>query len=237
MVTPIAGKGAVQFTYTALDNPSTQSRSATVTVAGQTFVVTQDGKPPFGPPTSVLATGDVHTTPFISVTWHGSGGATSYEVAFSANGSSYTSAGTTTDRFLTFATGVSANAAYLVKVRAINSGGTQSAYTTPDLATTFVFTDDPLVVGVTRAKSVHWTELRTAVNAVRQIAGLSPATWTENITVGQAITRTGIGELRAALDGARAALLLNTLTYTDDPLTTATAIRAAHIMELRAGVH
>lgn len=236
-VTPAMGAGAAQFTYTALDNPSTQTRTGTLTIAGQTFVVTQDGKPPFGPPTSVLATGDVHTaTPFITVAWHGSGGATSYEVAFSANGTSYTSAGTTSDRSFTFATGVSANAAYLVKVRAINSGGTQSAYSPADLATTFVFTDDPLIIGVTPAKSVHWTELRTAINAVRQVAGLSAAAWVENVGVGQLITHAGIGELRTALNGARTALLLGALTYTDDPLTTGTTIRAAHIVDLRAGV-
>jgi hypothetical protein len=236
-ITPTMGTGAAHFTYTALDNPSTQTRAGTLTIAGQTFVVTQDGKPPFGPPTSVVATGDVHTTtPFITVAWHGSGGATSYEVAFSANGTSYTSAGTTSDRSFTFATGVSANAAYLVKVRAINSDGTQSAYSPADLATTFVFTDDPLVIGVTPAKSVHWTELRTAINAVRQVAGLSAATWVENVGVGQIITHAGIGELRTALNGARTALLLGALTYTNDPLTTGTTIRAAHILDLRAGV-
>ncbi|MGZ4808496.1 MAG: hypothetical protein ACXV7D_04130 [Thermoanaerobaculia bacterium] len=43
----------------------------------------------------------------------------------------------------------------------------------PDLATTVIFTDSSLVAGTTVVKSVHVTELRTAANAVRQLAGLA----------------------------------------------------------------
>jgi len=235
-VSPASGVGNAQLTYTALDNPSAQSRSATITVAAQTFTVTQDGKPAFGAPTGVIATGDANTTtPFINVTWHGTAGVFYYEVALSSNGSSYTTVGTTTDQFLTFSTNVSANSAYLVKVRGVTGAGAPSNYSSADLATTFKFTDDPIQPGLTVAKSVHWTELRTAINAVRQLAGLTAASWAADVSVGQPITHVGIEEMRTALNAARSALALSTFSYTDNPLTTSTTIRAVHITELRAG--
>lgn len=235
-VSPHDGQGSAAFNFTAADNLTGGTRSATVTIAGQTFVVTQDPAPPFGAPSGVVATGTGAGTPTISVSWHGTGGVASYDVAFSSNGTTFTSAGTTSDQFFDITTGVSANAAYLVKVRAIASGGAQSAYSSADLASTFIFTDDPLQAGVTTAKSVHWTELRTAINAVRQVAGLTPATWAANVAVGQVITKQSVEELRTALDAARSALALSTLTYTDFPLTTTTPIRAIHLGQLRLGV-
>jgi hypothetical protein len=41
------------------------------------------------------------------------------------------------------------------------------------------FTDDPLTTGVTTVKAQHLQELRQAVNAVRGVAGLTAATWTD----------------------------------------------------------
>ena len=236
LLTPHDGDGSATFAYTAADNTTASTRTATVTIAGQTFVVTQDPPPPFGAPTGVVATGTGAGTPTISLSWHGTAGVANYEIALSSNGTTYTTVGTTSDQFFDITTGVSANAAYLVKVRAIASGGAQSAYSSADLASTFIFTDDPLQVGVTTAKSVHWTELRTAINAVRQVAGLTSATWTANVAVGQVITKLSVDELRTALDGARSALGLAALTYTDSPLTTQTPIRAVHLTQLRGGV-
>lgn len=236
LVTPADGDGSATFTFTAANNMTGSSRTGTITIAGQDFLVTQDPAPPFGAPTAVAATGTGSGTPTIHVTWHGTSGVANYEVAFSSNGTTYTTAGMTTDEFFDFTVGVSANAAYLVKVRAIATGGAQSAYSTPDLASTFVFTDDPLQSRVTMIKSVHWTELRTAVNAVRQVAGLTAAIWTANVAVGQTVTRTSVQELRTAIDGARANLGLSALTYTDATLTTDTVIKAGHLMEIRGGL-
>lgn len=235
-VTPVDGEGSATFTYTAFNNMDTQARSATITIGGQAFVVTQDPPAAFGAPAAVLATGTGSGTPVVSVAWHGTAGVGSYEVAFSSNGTSFMTAGTTTEQFFDITEGITANAAYLVKVRAISTGGSPSAYSAADLASTFVFTDHPIQVGITTAKSVHWTGLRTAINAVRSLAGLPPATWTANVAVGQIITRTSIEELRNALDPARSALSLPAVAFTDYPLPANGRVKAAHIMQLREGV-
>ena len=235
-VAPADGDGPATFTYAAFNNKDTQARSTTITIAGQTFVVTQDPPAAFGAPTGVLAAGADSSTPTVRVTWHGTAGVGSYEVAFSSNGTSFTSAGTTTEQFFDITNGITANTAYLVKVRAISTGGSPSAYSATDLASTYLFTDHPIQAGVTMAKSAHWTELRTAINAVRQLAGLSPAMWTANVAAGQIITRTSVEELRNALDPARSALGLPAVAYTDYPLPASTLIKALHILQLRAGV-
>jgi hypothetical protein len=52
---------------------------------------------------------------------------------------------------------------------------------------------------VTVIKAVHLTELRTAVNAVRTAAGLSPATFTDATPGGILIKAIHIQELRAGV--------------------------------------
>jgi YD repeat-containing protein len=100
-----------------------------------------------------------------------------------------------------------------------------------------VFTDDPLVAGVTVIKAVHITELRTAVNQARSRASLPAANWAENVTSGVLIKAAHIVELRARLDEARAALSMSPATYTDPTLTAGvTPVKAIHIQELRQRV-
>ena len=48
----------------------------------------------------------------------------------------------------------------------------------PNSPVSGVYTDDPLVPGVT-VRRIHLTELRTAVNDIRQAAGLQPFSWTK----------------------------------------------------------
>ena len=43
------------------------------------------------------------------------------------------------------------------------------------------FTDDPLVPGVTPIRAVHFTELRTRIDAVRAAAGLGRFAWTDPV--------------------------------------------------------
>jgi PKD repeat protein len=95
-----------------------------------------------------------------------------------------------------------------------------------------IFTDDPLVPGSTIIKAVHLAELRTAVNAVRALAGLSAATFTDSATPGVVIKAVHITELRTALDPALSALGLPTGGYTDT-ISRGVIVKAVHIQELR----
>jgi hypothetical protein len=100
-----------------------------------------------------------------------------------------------------------------------------------------VFSDDPLTAGSSLIRAVHITELRTAVNEVRVLAGLSPFVFTDGIVPGLGIKKVHIEELRAALNEARMFLVLPALTYTDPVLMSGTTrIKAVHIEELRSGV-
>ena len=75
-----------------------------------------------------------------------------------------------------FDTNVVASRAYVYRVRAAGAG-TPSPPSAADFATSFVFTNDPIVPGVTMLKVVHLADLRAAVNALRTAAGLSQTTF------------------------------------------------------------
>jgi hypothetical protein len=98
-----------------------------------------------------------------------------------------------------------------------------------------VFTDDPLIPGVTPIKAVHITQLRTAVNDARTRAALPGANWAESVTAGATLVRAAhITELRARLDEARVALGMSAASYTNSTLSVGvTPVKAVHLQELR----
>ena len=97
-----------------------------------------------------------------------------------------------------------------------------------------VFTDNTLVVGQTTAKTQHITELRQAVDAMRAVAGLSGAPWTDPaLTVGNMIRTVHILELRTYLNDVASRLAFATSTYTDPSLSAGFMIKRIHIEELR----
>jgi hypothetical protein len=98
-----------------------------------------------------------------------------------------------------------------------------------------MFTDDTLVAGTTAAKVQHIIELRQAVDALRAVAGLTPAPWTDaTLTPGGSVIRAvHIQELRTYLDDAATRLGYATSPYTDPSLTTGYSIKRIHIEELR----
>jgi hypothetical protein len=189
-------------------------------------------------PTGVVAS--VVTTTHTLISWTAPSGADSYQIYRSASLASYVLAGTVNS----VASGtinfddnaVSAGTAYLYKVVALN-GGTPSPDSNVDLVTTVLFTDDPLVAQTTPVKAAHLTELRTAVNAVRTLAALSAAVWTDNAPSGVNIKAVHVTELRTALAAARTPLGLSALTYTNPTLTPQTSIvNAIDFTEVRNGV-
>jgi len=185
-------------------------------------------------PTNVTAAATGLTT--VAVSWAGVSGATSYSVRRSADHINYAQVGTATTPAFTDAT-ASANTAYLYRVRAINGAGASpdSAF---DLATTVVFVDSILTVNVTVIKAQHINDLRTAVSAVRTLAGVGTFSFTDPTLIAGTTTIKAIHflNLRTALDQARSALSLPAISYTDPTITAGvTTVKAQHIYDLRNG--
>lgn len=168
----------------------------------------------------------------IRVTWAGVGGATSYDIFRRSPGSpAFVKIGSSTTT--TYIDTVSADTAYLYRVVAVNSGGS-SLPSGVDLATSVVFTDDPLRAGVI-IKAAHLEELRRAVNAVRRLAGLPNATFTDPAQPGVVVKAVHILELRTALDAARLALGIPNGTWTE-VVAPGVIVRARHFEEIRERV-
>ena len=98
-----------------------------------------------------------------------------------------------------------------------------------------VFTDNTLTVGQTTAKAQHVIELRQAIDAMRLVAGLAPATWTDStLTPNSSVIKAiHIQELRTNLDAAATQLGYSTSPYTDPALSSGFVIKRIHIEELR----
>ena len=101
------------------------------------------------------------------------------------------------------------------------------------------FADDPIRPGVTPIRAVHFTELRTRIDALRQAADLELFPWTDPVlTAG--VTRVRLVhllDLREALGAAYAAAGRTPPGWTDAAAAgRSMPIRAAHLMELRAAV-
>jgi hypothetical protein len=192
-------------------------------------VLRQLGTPAAPSGVNAAATSDAQ----VQVTWSPSLGATSYQVYRRGPGESFGLIGTSTDP--SFADdAIAAGTAYLYRVRAVGSVG-PSEDSTPDLATALVFTDDPFVVGATPIKAVHLMELRTAVLAVRTVAGLPDVTFFDDAVPGVTVRDIHVTQLRNALDAALIALSLPTTSYSE-PITSGIPIKAVHFEEIRARV-
>jgi len=181
------------------------------------------------PPLATTAT--AKSTTQIDVTWIASAGATSYQIERRTAQTQFSTIGTSFSTTFSDHTAV-AGAAYQYRVRAVNVAG--AALGTPELATTVIFDDDPLMPG-TFAKASHLSQLRAAVNAVRSLAGLSAFVFSDPAVPGVVIRANHITELRTSVDAAWIALGLATSPYTDSSLTGA-AIKAIHVQELRERV-
>jgi RHS repeat-associated protein len=195
-------------------------------------------------PTSMAAT---PSSSNVGLSWSTASGATNYRVERKAAGAAYGSIGTTSNTSLTDSNASPGNA-YLYRVCAADSGGNcTSAYSNVALGAPLNFAVDPTITGyledppnATIIKADHITQLRTAINAVRSLAGLPAATWTNNVTPGATIYADDVREMRTKLHDALLALDLQTSSYTDSTIISfaedpanATTVRVAHIRELR----
>ncbi|MGZ4808097.1 MAG: fibronectin type III domain-containing protein [Thermoanaerobaculia bacterium] len=184
------------------------------------------------PPTPSNFSATAPSTTQVTLTWNAVAGASGYEVTRRFNGGSEQIIGTPTAASFTD-NGVVAGTAYLYRVRAIAAGGT-SLFSTSDLATTFVFTNDPIAINQTTIQSAHLTDVRDAANAVRILAALAPASWTDDplVSLTTKIRAAHITEVRAALTQALTALGL-TATFSDPSLAIGDVIRKNHVQQIR----
>ena len=127
-----------------------------------------------------------------------------------------------------------------IRVTATDAAGQSTARSfTVTVTRSAPFTDDPLRPGVTPMRAVHFTELRTRIDAARRGAGLGPFAWTDPVLIpGETPVRLlHLLELRVALAEAYAAAGRPAPRWTDaSPAAGTTPIRAAHLTELRAAV-
>src|SRR5438093_1809889 len=163
------------------------------------------------------------------MSWNAVAGATSYEIDRRAPGEGFTPfAAPTANSFSD--TSVTAGQAYLYRVRAVGAGGT-SGNSAPALATTVMFSNDPLTAGIV-VLGGHLSQIRTAANAVRALAGLQATSFTDPAPVGITIKSSHITQLRTALDAALTALGLPAGGYTNSALA-GEFVRAIDFQELR----
>ena len=127
-----------------------------------------------------------------------------------------------------------------VRVTATDPAGLSAAQSfTVRVTRTAPFTDDPLRPGATPLRAVHFTELRTRIDAVRRAGGLGPFPWTDPVlTPGATPVRLAhLLDLRRALAEAYAAAGRPVPPWTDAaPAAGTTPIRAAHVTDLRLAV-
>lgn len=214
--------------------PPASSPSKEYIYAGSRLLATEEQAQGTSPGPTALAANATYTTQ-VSLSWTApaTGSVNHYQVErVQSNGSFIQLNGSPTTTSFTDAT-ASTGTAYLYRVCAVDAAGNRSAYSNVDLATTIIFTDDPLIAAVTNVRAQHLTELRQAVNAVRVLAGLAAATWTDPSPTGVTIKAMHLQELRNNLDQALGLLGFTVSAYTDSTLSSAISVRKAHIEELR----
>ena len=180
----VTASSSGSITVTTPAAPSLGSVNLIVTTSGGT--ATSTFQYDLGFPTSVVATGATATS--VNVSWTAVPGANSYEVSRSADHVTFMTVGTTSATMVLDTT-AAVNTAYLYRVRA-SAGMTFGPFSANDLATTVIFTDDPLTAATTVVKADHVSQLRAAVNAVRFLAGLGAFSFADpTLTIGRTPVR------------------------------------------------
>lgn len=222
-----AGSGDGTITYDVAANGGALGRAATLTVAGETFTVTQSAA---GVPATILTA--LASATDVSLSWTPVSGATSFQV-YRASGGPITLLTTVTTTGWTDTT-VVPGIGYVYFVRAHADGG-PITHSNVDLAVPFGYSAPVLTASPVRA--ADFTELQEAVNAARAALGWAALPFA-SVSPGDTVAAAHLDALRAAVDAVRAAVGASPLSYTDATITPeSTRIRAIHIEQLRSGLH
>ena len=128
----------------------------------------------------------------------------------------------------------------VVRVTATDPGGLSAAQSfMVTVSSSPAFTDDPIVPGETPIRAVHFTELRSRIDALRAGRGLGRFAWTDPVLLAGVTRVRGVHllELRTALAEAYQAAGRAIPRWTDGlPASGSTPIRALHLTELRTAV-
>jgi hypothetical protein len=188
---------------------------------------------PPSPPSALLATAT--TSSSVHLTWNGSTGTVDhYVVERSNSGNSYSFVKNVIDSDPTVDTddiNLTPGTAYLYRVRAVGDAGgsCQSENSNVDMATTIIFSDEPLQAQITPFKVQHVLQLRQAVDAVRATANIGAASWTGSLVEVHAIH---FSELRVKLNEALQLLTLPLIPI-DPAIAQGNDIRAIHLQAVR----
>jgi len=184
-------------------------------------------------PSNLIATATSTTS--VQLAWGASSNASGYQVFRRFNGGADVMIGTTGAPLFTDSS-ASSTTAFVYRVLAFGTGGS-SATSAPALATTVMFSDEPLASGATLVKRTHVLELRSAVNAVRVTAGMSTQSFTDpSITIGSTSFRSlHLTEIRDALAPALTTLGIALPTFTNNAAA-GTLIRAVDLQQVRDAV-
>jgi hypothetical protein len=222
LITAVTGAHAVGTVDVAVTSGSTGTLKDAFTYASTAISA----------PATLLATAS--STSQVNVSWTSAGEADHYDIYRRAAGGSFAAVASTMSP--PFAdTGRSADSSFLYKAKAIGPLGEVSADSNIDVATTTMFSDDPLVPGSTVVKGIHLTQMRTAVNAMETLAVIPNTPYADPSPVGVFIQGLHITQLRARLDAARVALGLSALVYSNTITAGVSPIRAIDFTEIRNG--
>lgn len=194
-------------------------------------------------PTGMKATPSNSNVP---LAWNPATGVGKYRVERKAAGSAYSSIGTTSATNFTDQAATNGSA-YLYRVCAADSSGNcTSGYSNIALGARLNFATDPALASYFEnpaappIRAAHITELRTAIDAVRSLAGLPAASWSNNAATRAIIKADDVRELRSNLAEALKKLGLQPAAYSDATIITfaedpknPTTVRVAQIRELR----
>jgi 6-phosphogluconolactonase len=171
------------------------------------------------------------------------GGSFTTALALTTNGTYLVAANATSRNLTVFQVNPATGSLSIVVQQTLNTLGAAGRVSGLAFAATMPpFFDDPLtaIPPLSRViKTIHITELRARVDAVRAQYGFAPYAYTDpTLTAATTIIQVAhISDLRAALAEVYTAAGIAPPSYTDPALSSGTiVVKAAHIMELRSAV-